>query len=54
MVAGSTGLAPLKAMLEQLAALPEPPGVHLFFGSRTADGLYDLPSLEKLAAGSRG
>ena len=26
MVAGSTGLAPLKAMLEQLAALPEPPG----------------------------
>ncbi len=27
--------------------------MHLFFGSRTADGLYDLPSLEKLAAGSR-
>jgi NAD(P)H-flavin reductase/hemoglobin-like flavoprotein len=50
MVAGSTGLAPLKAMLEQVAALPRPPRVHLFFGARSADGLYDLPSLEKMAA----
>src|SRR5258708_35095709 len=50
MVAGSTGLAPLKAILEQLAGLRRPPGVHLFFGARTADGLYDLPSLEKIAA----
>jgi NAD(P)H-flavin reductase/hemoglobin-like flavoprotein len=49
MVAGSTGLAPLKAMLEQAAALRQPPRVHLFFGARQADGLYDLPSLEKLA-----
>jgi NAD(P)H-flavin reductase/hemoglobin-like flavoprotein len=50
MVAGSTGLAPLKSMLEQVAHLQHPPRVHLFFGARTADGLYDLPSLEKLAA----
>ncbi len=50
LVAGSTGLAPLKAILEQVAALPRPPTVHLFFGARTADGLYDLDSLEKLAA----
>jgi NAD(P)H-flavin reductase/hemoglobin-like flavoprotein len=50
MVAGSTGLAPLKAMLEQAAALRQPPQVHVFFGARHADGLYDLPSLEKLAA----
>ncbi|HUD79444.1 MAG TPA: globin domain-containing protein [Streptosporangiaceae bacterium] len=50
MVAGSTGLAPLKAMLEQLATLAKPPRAHLFFGSRTADGLYDLTVLEKLAA----
>ncbi len=50
MVAGSTGLAPLKSMLEQVAGLRQPPAVHLFFGARTADGLYDLPSLEKLAA----
>jgi len=50
LVAGSTGLAPLKAMLDQLTALPQPPKVHLFFGARTADGLYDLDSLEKMAA----
>jgi NAD(P)H-flavin reductase len=50
MVAGSTGLAPLKALLEQVAQLPEPRRVHLFFGARTSDGLYDLPDLEKAAA----
>jgi NAD(P)H-flavin reductase len=50
MVAGSTGLAPLKAILEQVAELPQSPKVHLFFGARTAEGLYDLDSLEKLAA----
>jgi NAD(P)H-flavin reductase len=49
-VAGSTGLAPLKSMLEQATRLQQPPRVHLFFGARDADGLYDLPSLEKLAA----
>jgi NAD(P)H-flavin reductase/hemoglobin-like flavoprotein len=50
LVAGSTGLAPLKAILDQVAALPQPPKVHLFFGARTRDGLYDLDSLEKMAA----
>jgi len=50
LVAGSTGLAPLKAILDQVAALPQPPKVQLFFGARTADGLYDLDSLEKMAA----
>jgi NAD(P)H-flavin reductase/hemoglobin-like flavoprotein len=50
LVAGSTGLAPLKAILDQVAALKQPPQVHLFFGARTADGLYDLDSLEKMAA----
>ncbi len=50
LVAGSTGLAPLKAITDQLTALPQPPKVHLFFGARKADGLYDLDSLEKLAA----
>jgi len=50
LVAGSTGLAPLKAILEQVAALQQPPKVHLFFGARNAGGLYDLDSLEKLAA----
>ena len=50
LVAGSTGLAPLKAILEQLTTEQEPPKAHLFFGARTADGLYDLDSLEKMAA----
>ena len=50
MVAGSTGLAPLKAIIDQLSRLAAPPRVHLFFGARTAEGLYDLPSLEKMAA----
>jgi len=50
LVAGSTGLAPLKAILDQVAALQQPPNVHLFFGARNADGLYDLDSLEKMAA----
>jgi NAD(P)H-flavin reductase/hemoglobin-like flavoprotein len=50
LVAGSTGLAPLKAILDQVTVLPQPPKVHLFLGARTADGLYDLASLEKLAA----
>jgi len=51
LVAGSTGLAPLKAILEQIAGLPDPPRTHLFFGARRAEGLYDLPDLEKMAAG---
>jgi NAD(P)H-flavin reductase/hemoglobin-like flavoprotein len=50
LVAGSTGLAPLKAIVDQLTELPQPPNVHLFFGARKADGLYDLDSLEKMAA----
>jgi NAD(P)H-flavin reductase/hemoglobin-like flavoprotein len=51
LVAGSTGLAPLKSILEQICGLPAPPRVHLFFGARTADALYDLVDLEKIAAG---
>lgn len=51
LVAGSTGLAPLKAITEQIATLADPPRVHLFFGVRTADSLYDLADLEKMAAG---
>jgi NAD(P)H-flavin reductase/hemoglobin-like flavoprotein len=50
LVAGSTGLAPLKAILDQVTGQPQPPKVHLFFGASTADGLYDLDSLEKMAA----
>ena len=53
LVAGSTGLAPLKAIVEQVAALEDPPQVDLFFGAATAEGLYDLDALDKLAARHR-
>ena len=50
LAAGSTGLAPLKAMVEQAAALASPPQTHLVFGAHTAADLYDLADLEKMAA----
>ena len=50
MIGGSTGLAPLKAMIEQIATLPRPRQVHLFFCARTTDSLYDVRGLEKLEA----
>jgi NAD(P)H-flavin reductase/hemoglobin-like flavoprotein len=50
LAAGGTGLAPLKAIVEQAAALPAPPRTRLVFGARTARELYDLPDLEKMAA----
>jgi NAD(P)H-flavin reductase len=50
LIAGSTGLAPLEAILEEAALRLQPPAVDLFFGARTPADLYDLPQLEKLAA----
>jgi NAD(P)H-flavin reductase len=50
LAAGSTGLAPLKAIMEHAAALGDPPRIHLVFGARTAADLYDLADLEKMAA----
>lgn len=50
LVAGSTGLAPVKAIAEQIADLTDPPKVHLFVGARRSEGLYDLPDLEKVSA----
>jgi NAD(P)H-flavin reductase len=50
LAAGSTGLAPLKAIIEQAAGLGDPPRMHLVFGARTAAELYDLADLEKMTA----
>ena len=50
LVAASTGLAPLKAIAGQIAEFTDPPQVHLFVGADHAEGLYDLPDLEKLSA----
>ncbi|MFE0146886.1 globin domain-containing protein [Nonomuraea sp. NPDC059007] len=48
--AGGTGLAPLKAIIEQILASGRRPGIHLLFGARSAQDLYDLPDLLVLAA----
>jgi NAD(P)H-flavin reductase len=48
MLAGGTGLAPLRAMVEQFARQPSPPQVHLFLESRTPDEFYDLPAVTRL------
>ncbi len=50
MVAGSTGLAPLRALIMDLTRFKENPRVHLFFGARYPCELYDLRVLWKLAA----
>jgi NAD(P)H-flavin reductase len=50
LVGGGTGLAPLKAIVEQVADFRDPPRVRLFHGARSAEGLYDLTDLEKMAA----
>ena len=50
MVAGSTGLAPLRALIMDLARFSENPRVHLFFGAKYPADLYDLPTLWEVAA----
>ena len=50
MVAGSTGLAPLRALIMDLARFGENPRVHLFFGARYPCELYDLRTLWQVAA----
>jgi NAD(P)H-flavin reductase/hemoglobin-like flavoprotein len=49
-VAGGTGLAPIKALLQELAQFNRTRWVHVFFGGRTRDDLYDLDDLSELAA----
>lgn len=48
-VAGGTGLAPIKALVEELTRYNRTRWVHLFFGARRRDELYDLVSLNRLA-----
>jgi NAD(P)H-flavin reductase/hemoglobin-like flavoprotein len=49
-VAGSTGLAPMKSLVEELGRWNTTRRVHLFFGARVAEDLYDLADLGVLAA----
>ncbi|MEU6249421.1 globin domain-containing protein [Glycomyces sp. NPDC047010] len=48
MIAGGTGVAPMKALIEQIAATPRP--VSLYWGARSPAGLYCLDQMQALAA----
>jgi NAD(P)H-flavin reductase/hemoglobin-like flavoprotein len=50
MVAGGTGLAPMRAIIDELCQWGENPRVHLFYGGRVMEDLYDLANLQHLAA----
>jgi NAD(P)H-flavin reductase len=49
MIAGGTGLAPMRALLLDLARRPEPPRTHLFIGGRSPRDLYASDLLYLLA-----
>lgn len=50
MIAGGTGVAPMRSMLDEMAQYGENPKVNLFFGGRTSEDLYDLDNLRRLSA----
>lgn len=49
MIGGGTGITPLRAIVDDLAQYGENPRVHLFYGGRTRDDLYDLDNLRRIA-----
>lgn len=49
-IAGGTGLAPVKSLIEELAGFNRTRWVHVFFGARNREELYDLSALHRLAA----
>ena len=53
LVAGGTGLAPLKALVQQVAQSDVPRRVDLYHGARFASGLYDVDELRSLEAEHR-
>ena len=50
MVAGSTGLAPLRTLIMDLSRFGQNPRVHLFFGAKHPCELYDLRTLWEIAS----
>ncbi|RZS37870.1 NAD(P)H-flavin reductase [Herbihabitans rhizosphaerae] len=50
MVAGGTGVAPMRSIIDGLARWGENPRVHLFYGGRTREDLYDLDHLQRIAS----
>src|SRR3954470_24993367 len=53
LLAGGTGLAPLRAIVEQLDGRRQRRNVDLYVGARTEEELYDLPSLRQLQERNR-
>ncbi|MEV6601077.1 hypothetical protein AB0M36_30130 [Actinoplanes sp. NPDC051346] len=53
MIAGDTGVAPLKALLTELAETNDPRSAVLFWGVRTLDELYDIEALVEVAHAAR-
>jgi NAD(P)H-flavin reductase/hemoglobin-like flavoprotein len=52
MVAGGTGIAPMRCILDDLAQWGENPPVTLYYGGRGREDLYDLENLRGIAAGN--
>jgi len=53
LIAGGTGLAPLRAIIEQLDGRRQRRNVDLYVGARTEEELYDLPALRQLQERNR-
>ncbi len=49
MVAGGTGVAPMKALLDEVRQRQRPPRTQVFVGGRTWEDLYDFGALRKLS-----
>ncbi len=49
MVAGGTGLAPLRALLIEMSKRADTPATHIFYGMRYPGELYDLTVLRRIA-----
>ncbi|GGQ50529.1 hypothetical protein [Couchioplanes azureus] len=53
MIAGDTGIAPLKALLTELAETGDPRSAVLFWGARTLEELYDIDEITAIAGAAR-
>ena len=49
MVAGGTGVAQIHAIIDEKAQYGDNPRLHLFYGGRTREDLYDLDNLQRIA-----
>ncbi|MFP5019260.1 globin domain-containing protein [Pseudonocardia phyllosphaerae] len=49
MVAGGTGVAPMKALLDEVGRRPNPPRTQVFVGGRSWADLYDFAALRRMS-----